>query len=246
MMISKLFNIKKENRLCWWNSTCALWLPTSLWPSHHASSPLKGSACVRTQLLLWVSSQETLEPSERPLKALLSEVWIHILTPWELQSYFTQHSGPAHHICGSQLDTSEGWAQVHHLLSLLCKQQPEKKKPTVLIGQHLHVSPKKVRALVSQSCSALCDPMDYNPADSSVHGILQARILEWVPIPFPKGSSWSRDQTWVFRIAGGFLSSEPPGTPRNFPKPVFCTVTAAQPSRLSFSNSHSPKLHTSA
>ena len=104
--------------------------------------------------------------------------------------------------------------------------------------------PKKVRALVAQSCSALCDPMDYNPADSPIRGILQARILEWVPIPFSKGSSWSRDQTWVFRIAGGFLPSEPPGTPRNSPKPVLCTVTAAQPSRL-FSHSHGPKRRTS-
>ena len=41
---------------------------------------------------------------------------------------------------------------------------------------------------------------------SSVHGILQARILEWVAIPFSRGSSWLRDQTWVSCIAGRFLS----------------------------------------
>ena len=39
--------------------------------------------------------------------------------------------------------------------------------------------------LVAQSCPTLCDPMDYSPPDSSVHGILQARILEWVAIPSP-------------------------------------------------------------
>ena len=43
--------------------------------------------------------------------------------------------------------------------------------------------------LVTQSCPTLCDPMDCSPPDSSVHGILQARILEWVAIPFSRGSS---------------------------------------------------------
>ena len=56
--------------------------------------------------------------------------------------------------------------------------------------------------LVTQSCPTLCDPMDYSPPDSSVHGILQAGILEWVAIPFSKGSSWPRDQIWVSCIAG--------------------------------------------
>ena len=51
----------------------------------------------------------------------------------------------------------------------------------------------------------LCNPMDY-----TVHGILQARILEWVAFPFSKGSSQPRGQTQVSRIAGGFfLPAEP-------------------------------------
>ena len=41
----------------------------------------------------------------------------------------------------------------------------------------------KVKVLVAQSCPTLCDPMDCNPPGSSVHGILQARILEWVAVP---------------------------------------------------------------
>ena len=48
-----------------------------------------------------------------------------------------------------------------------------------------------------QSCPILCDPMDYSPSGSSVHGILQARILESVAIPFSKGSSQPKDQTQV-------------------------------------------------
>ena len=46
-----------------------------------------------------------------------------------------------------------------------------------------------LRVLVAQSCLTLCDPMDYSALSSSVHGILQARILEWVAIGFSRGSS---------------------------------------------------------
>ena len=48
--------------------------------------------------------------------------------------------------------------------------------------------------------------MDCSPPGSSVHGISQARILEWVAISFSRGSSWPRDQTHVFCIAGGFFT----------------------------------------
>ena len=48
---------------------------------------------------------------------------------------------------------------------------------------------------VAQSCPTLCDPMDCNLPGFSVHGILQARILEWVTISFSRGSSRPRDQT---------------------------------------------------
>ena len=54
---------------------------------------------------------------------------------------------------------------------------------------------------VAQSCQTLCDPVDY-----TVHGILQARILEWVAFPFCRGSSQVRDRTQVSRTAGGFFS----------------------------------------
>ena len=54
---------------------------------------------------------------------------------------------------------------------------------------------------VIQSCSTLCDPVDCSPPGSSVYEILQARLLEWVAIPF-KESSQPRDQTQVSCIAG--------------------------------------------
>ena len=55
---------------------------------------------------------------------------------------------------------------------------------------------------VAQSCPTLCDPMDCNLPGSSIRGILQARVLEWVAISFPRRSSQPRDRTWVSHIAG--------------------------------------------
>ena len=59
----------------------------------------------------------------------------------------------------------------------------------------------KVKVLVTQLCSTLCNPMD-----CTVHGILRARILGWVAVPFPKGASQSRDGTQVSRIADRFFT----------------------------------------
>ena len=59
----------------------------------------------------------------------------------------------------------------------------------------------KVKVLVVQSCPTLCDPMACNPPGSSVHEILQAGILEWVAMPFSRGSSRPRDQTRVSYVS---------------------------------------------
>ena len=60
----------------------------------------------------------------------------------------------------------------------------------------------EVKVKVVQSYPTLCEPMDY-----TVHGILQARMLEWVPFPFARGSSQPRDRTQVSHIAGRFFTS---------------------------------------
>ena len=59
----------------------------------------------------------------------------------------------------------------------------------------------------SLSCVWLCDPTDCSLPGSSVHGILQARILEWVVYPFSSGSSQPRNRTSVSCIADGFFTS---------------------------------------
>ena len=71
--------------------------------------------------------------------------------------------------------------------------------------------------LVAQLCPTLCDPMDCSPPGSSLHGILQARILEWVVIFFSRGSLWPRDWTHCLLHAlhwwADSLPTEPLGKP---------------------------------
>jgi len=70
-----------------------------------------------------------------------------------------------------------------------------------------------IHSFCAQPCPTLCDPMDCSPPGSSVHGILQARTLEWVAISSSRGSSQPREQTQVSCvscIAGGFFTAEPP------------------------------------
>ena len=67
-----------------------------------------------------------------------------------------------------------------------------------------------------QSCLTLCKPMDCSPPGSSVHGILQARILEWVAMSFSRGSSQPRNQNFfscIYYTTGRFFTFEPLGKP---------------------------------
>ena len=70
--------------------------------------------------------------------------------------------------------------------------------------------------LHAKLCVTLCDPVDCGPPGSSVHGILQPKILEWIAMPSSRGSSQPRDQTHVScssSVAGKFFAAEPPGKP---------------------------------
>ena len=59
-----------------------------------------------------------------------------------------------------------------------------------------------MKVKVTQLCLTLCDPMDY-----TVHGILQARIVEWVAVPFSRGSSQHKNRTQASPLVGGFFTS---------------------------------------
>ena len=61
---------------------------------------------------------------------------------------------------------------------------------------------KKVKVLVAKLCPSLCNPIGYSPLGSSVHGIFQARVPEWIVISFSRISSQPRDRTQVSHITG--------------------------------------------
>ena len=65
----------------------------------------------------------------------------------------------------------------------------KKKKNSFFCYQAANSLEWRVHAKLFQPCQTFCNPMDYSPADSSVHGILQARIVEWVAITFPRRSA---------------------------------------------------------
>ena len=111
----------------------------------------------------------------------------------------------------------------------------------------IHISvdfllPCMMLCVCAQSCPTLCDPMDCSLPGSSVHGISQARTLEWVAIPFSRGPSWSRDQTQVSCTAGGFFTLwATREAPLSLHVPYFsctnrCAVTCHQALNLHFSN----------
>ena len=85
------------------------------------------------------------------------------------------------------------------------KQNVEEKR----VDNEIQCEPKdevKIKVLVAQLYPALCDSMNCSPSVSSVHGIFQARILEWCAIPFSRASSLLRDLTKVYCIAGRFFT----------------------------------------
>ena len=88
-----------------------------------------------------------------------------------------------------------------------------RKKETERGRELSDISSPLVCALITQSCPTLCDPIDCSLPGSSVHGILQARILEWVPIPSSRGSSQCRDQTHISCLLPGQAGSLPLAPP---------------------------------
>ena len=83
---------------------------------------------------------------------------------------------------------------------------------TISIDFHIQAE-VKVKVLVTHLCPTLCDRMDCSLPGSSVHRILQARRLEWVAIPFSRGSFQLNDGTQVSCIAAYSLHLRPQGSP---------------------------------
>ena len=103
-------------------------------------------------------------------------------------------------------------------LKSMALSRKKKKKYTYLHKLKMH-SPRTIHILQefvvvwSLNHVRLCDCMDYSSPGSSVHRILQTRILEWVAVSFSRGSSRPKDQTRVSYIAGGLFTAESLGSP---------------------------------
>ena len=89
----------------------------------------------------------------------------------------------------------------------------------------------EVKVLVAQLCLTLCDPMDCSPPGSSAHGILQARVLEWVAIPFSRGSSQPRDRSGSPALQADSLQSEP------LEKPMYVCIKHQKSDKITFFDS---------
>ena len=149
---------------------------------------------------------------EESLQISKLNIWVYILLFWELSFiFFFFFTVPG--------NTMDNWHiyNTAHLISLghrhllfkkfLDSQLPLQKGlksiriKRLFVVYDLRSFTLKVK-VKSLSCVQLCDPVDCSPPGSSGHGRLQARILEWVAISFSRGSSWPRDQTQVYCIAG--------------------------------------------
>ena len=84
----------------------------------------------------------------------------------------------------------------------------------------------------AQSCPTLCDPVDCSLPGSSVHGISQARILEWVAIFFPRRSSWPKMEPTSPALAGRFFTTELPGKPIRFYIDILATHSSMHAGKI--------------
>ena len=100
--------------------------------------------------------------------------------------------------------------QVVKTLCFRCRRPGQETKISVamLCSQRKRqlICPQSRCVLVTQSCPTLCDPTNCSPQSSSIHVILQTRILEWIAISFSRGSSQPRDRTRVSHIAARFFT----------------------------------------
>ena len=114
-----------------------------------------------------------------------------------------QHFG----ICNKNYNISSGHTDVLNNIAVLLL----KNKGRMDIGWQPEIS--SIIIVMVSYVQLFCNPWTVAQPGSSVHGIFQARILEWVAISYSRGSSWPRDWTRVSNIAGGFFTTEPLGKP---------------------------------
>ena len=204
-------------------------LHPQLWPFHlnyalgsYTSGKFLMNECLRVSASYSTSQVEKRSLPQSSILAVSSDI-----SPWGTELIFQTALGVA-----SEPGAQTQWLLQAHTQHLHCGTLCSQRGPTcpsLQLGSDLQAC-QQVRQLctklvqrnrhmysdvcavcvcvyvVAQSCPTLCNPMDCSPPGSSVHGILQERLVQWVAIPFSKGSSWPRDQTQVSCIAGRFFT----------------------------------------
>ena len=133
---------------------------------------------------------------------------LQIISQWTWISPFTSLK-LSFFICKMEHWVIQGWGRNTHEPMHLFKAFTFLRVDFLLIPRLLWAG--CVHAKLLQSCLTLCDPMDCSPPGSSIHGILQARILEWATMPSSRGSSWTRGikprSPMSPALAGGFFTT---------------------------------------
>ena len=128
-----------------------------------------------------------------------TDVKRHRFDPWVRKSPWRRDGNPLRYFC---LENPHGQRSLAGYSPWGCKEL-DMTESTWSTCRHINIYLSiHERENVAQSSPTLCDPMDY-----TVHGILQARILEWAAFPFSRGSPQPRDRTQVSHIAGRFFTS---------------------------------------
>ena len=167
-----------------------------------------GVAQSRTRLKWLSSSRLVISSFPRSKRLLIS--WLQspsavILEPPKIKSVTVSTVSPSicHEVMGPDVMILDFWNNHRSLQRRLYIQHTGVLFST---GRLNTPSCDSVKVLVTQSFQLFVTPMDCSLLGSSVHGILQARILEWVAVPFSRGPSRPRDQTWVSCIASKFFT----------------------------------------
>ena len=161
---------------------------------------------LQTRILEWVAMPFSRGSSQCRDWTQVSHIAGRFFTMWDTREAPTWERWDVYHCCkdsvcgllvdpGLCLPVHRPWRG--HKLDHTATRTPRPALPGLRI----------VLCLVVQSCLTLCDPLDCSPPGSSVHGILQARILEWVAISFSRESSWPRDRTQVSWTASRFFTN---------------------------------------
>ena len=144
---------------------------------------------------MWVQPLGWEDPLEKKIATHFSNL------AWEIP--WTEQPRGLQSMRLQELDTTDWLNHHHHLLYIRHCSEYFKTRTSFNIILCVH--------MCAQPCPTLCNPMDCSPPGCSVHGISQARILEWVAISSCRGSSQPRDWIHVSCLAGGFFTTAPPG-----------------------------------